>query len=212
MQGFCCVYWLKVNALSFFRLRSCHMVTFTHFSPTLVCMLMYLSVCVYLCIQLTAFAHHVFSWLVGSLMTACFHGQCLKGLDFFPLSKILWFIQHTLLGLRAMPSTYCMHTHSFMQYTHAHSGTQAQIHIRIMVIWFWDKIKFTRRIMAQFRQIIILSCNHCDRLRASTAKKGMKKKKSEIRGSKEQKDRRMSLSFCLPTHLPKLVQVPDSIH
>lgn len=64
--------------------------------------------------------------------------------------------------------------------------------------------------MAQFRQIIMPSGNHCDRLRASTPIKG--KKKSEIRKTKEQRDGGMSLSFCLPTHFPKLVKVPDSIH
>lgn len=62
--------------------------------------------------------------------------------------------------------------------------------------------------MAQFRQIIMASDNHSDRLRASTLIKG---KEQEIRKRKEQSDRGMSLSFCLPTHFPKLVKVPDSI-
>lgn len=66
--------------------------------------------------------------------------------------------------------------------------------------------------MIQFRQIIMLSGNHWDRLRASTLIEGEKKGR-KIRESKKQRDRGgVSLSFGLPTHFPKLVKVPDSIH
>lgn len=63
--------------------------------------------------------------------------------------------------------------------------------------------------MAQFRQIIMPWGNHSDRLR-STLIKG--KKRTRDQGEQEQSDSGMSLSFCLPTHFPKLVKVPDSIH
>ena len=64
--------------------------------------------------------------------------------------------------------------------------------------------------MALFRQIIMPSGNHCDRLRASTMIMG--KKEQELREGKEQRDRGMSLSFCLPIRFPELVKVSDSIH
>lgn len=52
--------------------------------------------------------------------------------------------------------------------------------------------------MTQFRQIIMLSGNHCDRLRAFTLVGGAK---DQGEGGRNQ----------AATHFPKLVKVPDSI-
>lgn len=128
---------------------------------------------------------------------------------FFLLLKILLIYSAYAPGITGL-GKHILYTHT--QWTHTHTGTNTQIHMCILsygLIWFWDKIKFTRRIMAQFRQIIMSSGSHSDRLRASVLIKEEKKER-EIRESKEQSDRGMS--FCLPTHFPKLVKVPDSIH
>lgn len=68
------------------------------------------------------------------------------------------------------------HLGKHLLYTHTNTHNAAILtlaHTRMCIlshglIWFWDKIKLMRRIITQFRKIIMLSVNHCDRLRAST--------------------------------------------